>query len=211
MDSYVKRIEDGWDDTKKKAQTRLDLLNNTKNAWVGYGQGLEDIAGMFEQAEDEMTKIKKRYNLQAAKDDLAKRQKMFNDTKGTINKMHESILHNYDVMTMTLPEDKKDFIKKEIKAVAEKLEVVDRYDTKVKGLENFVTSLSNFDQSLKDIDVWMKEAENQLGDIKNNSDKMTPEDRVSLTMDLQEDIHDKVMFIDCGELEKFLILLYKLI
>ena len=73
MDSYVKRIEDGWDDTKKKAQTRLDLLNNTKNAWVGYGQGLEDIAGMFEQAEDEMTKIKKRYNLQAAKDDLAKR------------------------------------------------------------------------------------------------------------------------------------------
>merc|ERR1719210_1755989 len=69
---------------------------------------------------------------------------------------------------MTLPEDKKDFIKKEIKAVAEKLEVVDRYDTKVKGLENFVTSLSNFDQSLKDIDVWMKEAENQLGDIKKN-------------------------------------------
>ena len=73
MDSYVKRIEDGWDDTKKKAQTRLDLLNNTKSAWNGYGQGLEDIAAMFEQAEDEMTKIKKRYNLQAAKDDLAKR------------------------------------------------------------------------------------------------------------------------------------------
>ena len=38
----------------------------------------------------------------------------------------------------------------------------------------------------------MKEAETQLHDIKNNSDKMTPEDRVSYTMDLREDIHDKV-------------------
>lgn len=42
------------------------------------------------------------------------------------------------------------------------------------------------------LDSWMKEAETQLSELKNNSDKMTPEDRVSYTMDLREDIHDKV-------------------
>ena len=42
------------------------------------------------------------------------------------------------------------------------------------------------------LDSWMKEAETQLSELNNNSDKMTPEDRVSYTMDLREDIHDKV-------------------
>merc|ERR1719510_1121668 len=93
---------------------------------------------------------------------------------------------------MTLPEDKKDFVKKEIKAVSAKLEVNERFDEKVKKIEEFVNALNNFDKTLKDIDSWMKEAETQLHDIKNNSDKMTPEDRVSYTMDLREDIHDKV-------------------
>merc|ERR1719190_169120 len=95
-------------------------------------------------------------------------------------------------MTMTLPEDKKDFVKKEVKAVSEKLVVVEKFREKVEKIENFVNRLNDFDKSLKSIDVWMKEAEPQLSDIKNNSDKMTPEDRVSYTMELQEDVAAKV-------------------
>merc|ERR1719288_310589 len=95
-------------------------------------------------------------------------------------------------MTMTLPEDKKDFVKKEIKAVQAKLEVNDRFDEKVNKIEEFVNNLNEFDKTLKNIDSWMKDAEKQLHEIKNNSDKMTPEDRVSYTMDLREDIADKV-------------------
>jgi len=192
LDSHVKRIEDGWDDTKQKASTRLDLLNNTKAAWEGYASGLENIAAEFEKAEEEIKKIKKRFNLQAACDDLAKRQKIYNDTNKTITGMHNDLNHNFDVMTMTLPEDKKDFVKKEIKAVTEKLTVLNRFEEKVKKIEEFVNALNNFDKTLKDIDSWMKEAESQLSELKNNSDKMTPEDRVSYTMDLREDIHDKV-------------------
>merc|ERR1711983_281118 len=179
LDSHVKRIEVGWDDTKEKASTRLQLLNNTKEAWVGYGEGLETIAADFEKAEEEIKKIKKRFNLQAAVDDLAKRQKIFADTKSTINGIYDSLNNNFNIMTMTLPEDKKDFVKKEIKAVSEKLTVLERFDEKVVKIEEFVNSLKNFDQTLKHIDSWMKDAENQLHEIKNNSDKMTPEDRVS--------------------------------
>lgn len=206
LDSYVTKIIQGWDDTKDKATARLTLLNNTKAAWEGYGVGLEDIAVEFEKGEEEIKKVKKRYNLQAACDDLAKRQKIFNDTKKTIMDMYNNLLHNYDVMTMTLPEDKKDFIKKEIKGVTDKLNVLDRFEEKVKNLENFVNSLKDFDQTLKDIDVWMKEAEKQLGIIKNESDKMTPEDRVSFTMDLREEIHEKVdKLTDFQRIEKELL------
>merc|ERR1719204_1307393 len=181
LDSHVNRIEVGWDDTKEKAQARLQLLNNTKAAWVGYAEGLENIAVEFEKGDEEIKKVKKRFNLQAAFEDLEKRQKIFNDTKNTIEGMFGAIQNNYDVMTMTLPEDKKDFVKKEVKAVSEKLVVVEKFREKVEKIENFVNRLNEFDKSLKSIDVWMKEAEQQLNDIKNNSDKMTPEDRVSYT------------------------------
>jgi len=103
--------------------------------------------------------------------------------------------NNYDVMTMTLPEDKKDFVKKEVKAVSEKLVVVEKFHEKVAKIENFVNKLNEFDGTLKSIDKWMKDADTQLHDIKNNSDKMTPEDRVSYTMELQEDVAAKVEVI----------------
>jgi len=192
LDSHVGRIEQGWDETKEKASARLTLLSNTKAAWEGYGAGLENIAVEFDKAEEEIKKVKKRFNLAAAVEDLEKRQKIFGDTNNTISNMYNGINHDYDVMTMTLPEDKKDFVKKEVKAVTEKLEVIGRFKEKVDKIDEFVTSLKNFDLTLKDIDGWMKDAENQLNEIKNASDKMTPEDRVSYTMELQEDVAAKV-------------------
>jgi len=195
LDSHVGRIEQGWDETKEKASARLTLLSNTKAAWEGYGAGLENIAVEFDKAEGEISKVKKRFNLAAACEDLEKRQKIFGDTKGTIDGMYNSIQHDYDVMTMTLPEDKKDFVKKEVNAVTDKLEVLGRFKEKVDKIDEFVSSLKNFDVTLKDIDAWMKDAEHQLGEIKNASDKMTPEDRVSYTMELQEDVAAKVEII----------------
>merc|ERR1712213_30140 len=172
-----------------------ELLYNTKAAWEGYATGLETIVVEFEKGEEEIKKVKKRFNLQAAADDLAKRKGIFNDTKNTIEGMFGEIQHNYDVMTMTLPEDKKDFVKKEVKAIQDKLEVVSRFKEKVDKIDEFVASLDNFDKTLKMVDSWMKEADNQLNDIKNNSDTMTPEDRVSCTMELQEDVAEKVAII----------------
>jgi len=204
LEGHVKRIVDGWDDTKEKAQARLKLLNNTKDAWVGYAEGLENIEVEFEKGEEEIKKVKKRFNLQAAFEDLEKRQKIFNDTKNTIEGMFSGIQNNYDVMTMTLPEDKKDFVKKEVKAVSEKLVVVGKFQEKVGKIESFVSKLNEFDKTLKEMDKWMKEADGQLHDIKNKSDKMTPEDRVSYTMELQEDVAAKVKIIEAqvaGELE----------
>merc|ERR1712203_1173760 len=195
LDSHVGRIKDGWDETKNKASARLQLLYNTKAAWEGYASGLDNIAVEFEKGEAEITKIKKRFNLAAAQDDLAKRKQIFTDTKNTIEGMFADIQHNYDVMTMTLPEDKKDFVKKEVKAVHEKLEVVGRFKEKVDKIDEFVTSLDNFDKTLKMVDSWMMGADKQLNDIKNNSDTMTPEDRVSCTMELQEDVVAKVEIV----------------
>jgi len=195
LDSHVGRIEEGWEETKDKATARLTLLSNTKAAWEGYGAGLENVAVEFDRCEAEITKVKKRFNLQAACEDLELRQKKYGSTKATIDGMYGKIQSDYACMTQTLPEDKKDFVKKEVNAVTEKLEVLGRFKEKVDKIDEFVAELKNFDVTLKDIDAWMKDADKQLEEIKNASDKMTPEDRVSYTMELQEDVAAKVEVI----------------
>jgi len=195
LQSHVERIEIGWDDTKNKAQERLKLLQDTKDAWIGYGENNELIVTEFEIAEEEITKVAKRYNLEEALADLKKRQDLFNKSNDAINGLFNDINANFTCMCITLPEDKKKQLEKEIKAVEAKLEVTGRFKKVVVIIEECCTALTNFDNSLKSIDDWMIKANGELNDIKEQSGSMLPEDRVARTMDLQEDIASKIEII----------------
>jgi len=192
LEGHVKRIEDGWDDTKRKAQDRLKLLNETKDAFIGYAENNETIATEFDIAEEEIKKVKEHYNLEAAVADLKKRQDLYNKCDQTINGLFDSINANYTCMAITIPEDKKKILTKEIKAVEAKLEVLGRFKEKVTKIEGLVSALQSFDNNLKAIDAWMRSATAELKDIREASGSMLPEDRVARTMDLQEDIAAKI-------------------
>jgi len=192
LEGNVKRISEGWEDTKNKAQDRLKLLNDTKEAWIGYAENNETIATEFEIAEEEIKKVKKHFNLEAADADLAKRQALFKKSNDAINDLFNAIKANFDCMSITLPDDKKKLLAKEIKAVEDKLEVAGRFHSVVSKVEELVASLHSFDGSLKTIDAWMLTATAELDDIKSASSSMLPEDRVARTMDLQEDIASKI-------------------
>merc|ERR1711963_1023763 len=182
-------------ETKMKAQERLKLLQDTKEAWVGYAENNDTIVVEIEKGIEEIKKIKKRFALEDAFTDLAKRQDLLNKTRDSIMGLYNQIKHNVEVMGITLPDDKKKIISKEMAALEEKLVVVGQFEEKVKVIEDFCSSLKNFDGSLKSINDWMLLATKELEDIKNSSDKMAPEDRVARTMDLQEDIAAKFEII----------------
>merc|ERR1719295_939159 len=192
LEANVKRIQDGWEDTKKKAQDRLQLLTETKEAFIGYAEDSETVATDFEKAEEEIKKVKKIFNLEAANIDLTKRKEILKSTEDTINGLFDTINKNYNTMAITIPDDKKKILQKEIKAVEEKLEVLMRFKDTVKVIADLVDNLTAFDNSLKAIDEWMQNATNELKDIKEASGSMLPEDRVARTMDLQEDIASKL-------------------
>merc|ERR1711983_441849 len=192
LEANVKRIQDGWEDTKKKAQDRLQLLNETKEAFIGYAEDSETVATDFEKAEEEIKKVKKIFNLEAANADLSKRQEILKNTDDTINGLFANINKNYNTMAITIPDDKKKILTKEIKAVEEKLEVLGRFKNTVQVIVDLVNSLTAFDNSLKAIDAWKDASTAELKDIKEASGAMLPEDRVARTMDLQEDIAAKL-------------------
>merc|ERR1711983_263422 len=174
LEANVKRIQDGWEDTKKKAQDRLTLLNDTKNAFIGYAEDSETIATDFELAEEETKKVKKIFNLEAANADLKKRQDIYKKTEDTINGLFANINKNYNTMAITIPDDKKKILTKEIKAVEEKLEVLGRFKSTVQVIVDLVNSLTAFDNSLKAIDNWKDAATAELKDIKEASGAMLP-------------------------------------
>merc|ERR1712033_77884 len=196
LDSHVQKIVQGWDDAKQKAQDRLNLLIATKAAWEGYADGSEGIIAEFEKAEEEMEKIKKKFDVDAAKEDLAKRQEIFNKTKADLEGVYNKIKSDYDTMAITLPDDKKALLKKEIDALTEKMAVLLKFEEKVKKIEDFCQNLECFDNTSKSLDDWMNRAAKELDNIKNHSHQMVPEDRVAVCMELQEDIAAKVIIIE---------------
>merc|ERR1712218_319547 len=206
LEASVKRIQDGWEDTKNKATDRLTLLTETKNAFIGYAENNETIANEFDIAEEEIKKVKKIFNLEAANADLKKRQDILKNSTDTINGLFSSINAHMATMSITIPEDKKKVLTKEIKAVEEKLEVTGRFKATVGKIEELVASLTSFDNSLKAIDAWKDAATAELKDIKEASGSMLPEDRVARTMDLQEDIAAKLEIIkECAATEAALL------
>merc|ERR1719384_179693 len=187
-------------------QARLQLLNETKDAFIGYAENNETIASEFEVAEEEIKKVKKMFNLEAANADLKKRQDLLKKSTDTINGLFDSINAKMATMSITIPEDKKKILTKEIAAVKEKLEVAGRFASTVKKIEDLVANLTAFDNSLKAIDSWKDAATAELTDIKEASGAMLPEDRVARTMDLQEDIAAKLEILKgCAATEKELL------
>ena len=206
LEANVKRLQDGWEDTKTKANERLQLLNETKEAFISYAEDSETVATDFEKAEEEIKKVKKIFNLEAANVDLSKRQEILKSTEDTINGLFDAINKNYNTMAITIPEDKKKLLQKEIKAVEEKLEVLIRFKDTVKVIVDLVDNLTAFDNSLKAIDTWKDAATNELKDIREASGAMLPEDRVARTMDLQEDIAAKLEILKtCAATEQDLL------
>merc|ERR1712200_242801 len=181
-------------------------VKRIQEAWVGYAENNETIASEFEVAEEETKKVKKMYNLEAALADMKKRQDLYNKSNNTISGLFKSINDNFTCMSITLPEDKKKVVAKEISAVDAKLEVVGRFKDTVKVIEDFCAALVNFDNSLKAVDGWKDTATAELKDIKEASGAMLPEDRVARTMDLQEDIAAKLEILKkCAETEAALL------
>merc|ERR1712110_1079501 len=60
LEGNVKRIQDGWEDTKQKAQDRLQLLNETKEAFIGYAENSETVANEFDIAEEEIKAVEEK-------------------------------------------------------------------------------------------------------------------------------------------------------
>merc|ERR1711863_166153 len=115
LEANVKRIQDGWEDTKNKATDRLTLLTETKSAFIGYAEDNETVAREFESAEEDMKKV-------LAKEIKAVEEKLevVGRFKATVGKIEELVaaLTDFDNALKTL-DSWKDAATAELKDIKE--------------------------------------------------------------------------------------------
>merc|ERR1711872_267210 len=150
VDELIERQEKSLTQLETKRGVVKDLIEKGKKILENPDKPkfLEGNVKKIQEGWEETKEVKKKYNLQAAQDDLKKRQDLYNAAQKKIDNLFKSINDNFTCMSITLPEDKKKTVDKEIKAVQEKLEVAGRFGSAVKQIEDFVNNLNAFDVAL---------------------------------------------------------------
>merc|ERR1711942_400172 len=153
VDELIERQEKSLSQLDAKKSIVTDLIAKGKVILQNPDKPkfLEGNVKRIEEGWDDIKKVKKMFNLDAANADLKKRQDLLKKSTDTINGLFDSINANMATMSITIPEDKKKILTKEIAAVKEKLEVAGRFASTVKKIEDLVANLTAFDNSLKAI------------------------------------------------------------
>merc|ERR1719411_1215913 len=130
---------------QEKSLSQLDAKRNIVTDLIAKGKVilqnpdkpkfLEANVKRIQDGEEEIKKVKKIFNLEAANADLKKRQDIYKKTDDGITGLFNSINNNFNTMSITIPEDRKKGLAKEIKAVEEKLEVLKRFKGTVGKIE----------------------------------------------------------------------------
>merc|ERR1719187_1128076 len=101
-----------------------------------------------------------------------------------------------------LPEDKKAEMNDQVTEIKSRMDILKKIDDKLIFIDDFNKRLNIFDQGLKDMENWLGDGRKRLDLIKTPPEEMSPEDRVTKSMELQEDLQKKSEFTKKVEQEK---------
>merc|ERR1712241_403424 len=71
-------------------------------------------------------------------------------------------------------------------------EILKKTDVKLAFIDDFNKRLNIFDQGISDMENWLLDGRKRLDCIKSPPQEMSPEDRVTKSMELQEDLNKKL-------------------
>merc|ERR1719494_1126173 len=93
---------------------------------------------------------------------------------------------------MMLPDDKKPEMNELVTELKTRMEILKKTDERLEFIDDFNKRLNIFDQGVKEMENWLGEGRKRLDCIKSPPQEMSPEDRVTKSMELQEDLNKKL-------------------
>merc|ERR1719193_1944750 len=93
-------------------------------------------------------------------------------------------------------------MKEEIKKIDTRMEILKKTKDRLEFIDDFNKRLFVFDKDVTELEDWLSEGRKRLDGIKNPTEVLSPEDRVTKTMEVQEDITKKSEFCAKQEAEK---------
>merc|ERR1719464_2387660 len=107
-----------------------------------------------------------------------------------------------DILQQMLPEEKKPEMTDQISELKTRMAILGKTDDKLVFIDDFNKRLNVFDVGVGEMENWLGEGRKRLDCIKSPPEEMGPEDRVTKSMELQEDLTKKSEFTKKLEVEK---------
>jgi len=134
--------------------------------------------------------------------DYNMRMKTAANFRKTIEEVYNTVSNANACLQQMLPEDKKAAMNDEVKELTVRKEILTKTDERLAFIDDFNKRLAVFNQSVTELELWLEEGKKRLDMIKNPVDGSSPEDRVTKSMEVQEDISKKSDFCAKQEAEK---------
>ena len=105
----------------------------------------------------------------------------------------------YNSLSGNLPEEKKKHMTDRVGDIDERISVLCKTDEKLDFIDDFNKRLAIFNASVNELEGWLTEARKRVDNIISPDSSFSPEDRVTKTMEFQEDLRKKIEFLAAQE------------
>merc|ERR1711915_684063 len=202
LDGHVKKLREAWEDTNEKAQARKKALADNLSSWETFEEQKVENHKQLDLADAEFENIKKIFDLKAGPADYDMRMKTAANFRKGIEDIYNTVSGANDCLQQMLPDEKKAPMAGEVQEIKTRMAILSKTDDRLEFILDFNKRLAIFDKNVSDLEDWLGEGRKRLDGIKNPVELLSPEDRVTKTMEVQEDINKKSEFCGKQETEK---------
>ena len=202
LDGHVKKLREAWEDTNEKAQLRKKALADNLASWETFEEQKVENHKQLDLADAEFENIKKIFDLKAGPADYEMRMKTAANFRKGIQDIFNTVSGANDCLQQMLPDEKKAPMAGEVQEIKTRMDILSKTDERLDFILDFNKRLAIFHTCVTELEDWLGEGRKRLDGIKNPVELLSPEDRVTKTMEVQEDINKKSEFCGKQETEK---------
>jgi len=202
LDGHVKKLREAWEDTNEKAQLRKKALADNLSSWETFEEQKVENHKQLDLADAEFEAIKKIFDLKAGPADYEVRMKTAANFRKGITDIFDTVSGANDCLQQMLPDEKKAPMAGEVAEIKTRMDILSKTDERLDFILDFNKRLAIFNTCVTELEDWLGEGRKRLDGIRNPVELLSPEDRVTKTMEVQEDITKKSEFCGKQETEK---------
>jgi len=202
LDGHVKKLREAWEDTNEKAQIRKKALADNLSSWETFEEQKVENHKQLDLADAEFESIKKIFDLKAGPADYEVRMKTAANFRKGITDIYDTVSGANDCLQQMLPDEKKAPMTGEVAEIKTRMDILSKTDERLDFILDFNKRLAIWNTCVTELEDWLGEGRKRLDGIRNPVELLSPEDRVTKTMEVQEDITKKSEFCSKQEAEK---------
>ncbi|XP_040569687.1 muscle-specific protein 300 kDa [Lepeophtheirus salmonis] len=201
---HVQKLKEAWEDTVEKAQARKKALTDNFQSWETFEIQQGECHKQLDLADTEYNLIKKIFDLKQGPADYQNRLQTAAVYRQTIEEIFSNISTCNDIIQLLLPDDKKAEMNGKVQEIQTRMAVLQNTDKKLEYINDFNKRLAVLNTNATEIESWLQDGRKRIDDIIKPADSSTlsPEDKVTKTMEIMEDLQKKSEFTRKQEIEK---------